>query len=626
MPLASGADVAIGAYEFNLATDVDEPCVHYYENLYGDGGDIEGTEGKKAANKNILFWSYDNFIGGDGLSLYDLDQSSRWYGGTVNPRGVPGSLQAVPTRAQTSQTTSVTPTFGGFTSVAGNLWYFTGEQGFFSTDNGATWTENADVATELPASYQITAVCDDGEFPYFAASDGTNRGIWRCDSTTVATDVVTAHASTAPYRGIAVRDGFLYAWTGGILLRYKLDILGGTLPITHSATTHRVYRPNVEAPSGTIYADIRSSDNITIMMRSYDGFSQFFEWKLDPQTNKLGGRKFWTMVDGFTAKKFCIHSGVLFVLGDYQDKLALWGYSLVNKQPLFLGYLHEDSGLVNTRFIVPSYGAQVLIGVDDGTSSYIYVYDAEEDAFSELDRRIITGVDGTLLAGVTSRRRRVTAHFATTTTKFNRWSLDTDASTSAWDWTSSAYDFGYPQDEKVLLGFHVVQDPSYASGTVNVDYQLDEDASWVDAGTTSAAAKHTYIQVSDGSTTKKFRTLRMRMTGAAGVAVFSITARAYINTRQELWKLAVDVRNQAGNTRKPSNKSNNAQTIRDQLHTLVSNGNVVTFKDGRRRNNKSSSDGFTTHTCIVEYPKDAVDSGREGVCEVILRSVAPSAS
>ena len=624
--LASGADVEIGGIQFNLSSDLDS-YIHIKENLFPDSSAISGFDGKQSADTNLLFWGYDNWINGDGLRYFDEQQPFKWWQGNANPR-IPGSIQSPPTRNQASQTTTLTPVFGGFVDVAGTLWYFTGEEGFYSTDQGATWTENTDVQTELEtdldASSQITAVCSDGEFAYFAARDaaGTERGIFRCDSTTVCTNVVTVHASAAAYRGLAVRDGFLYAWTGGALMRYKLDQAGGTLPIAHS-TSHRKYRVNNETPTGTVFADVKSDDQTTIMMRSYAGHSAFHEWKIDPQTNKLGGRKFWTLLDGFTAKAFCIHAGIVFALGDYQDKVGLWGYNLQSRQPFFLGYIGEANSVANVRFIAPSYGAQVLIGVDDGTTSYVYVYDAAEDGFSQLDERTIAA-DGTLIAGVTSRRRRIAAAFATTTTKFNRWNLDTDTPAGSWDWDSAAHDFDYPYEEKVLLGFHVNQDPTIATGTINVDYQLNEDGSWIDAGTSTAAQPHTYLPVSTSSSTRKFRTLRIRMNGANGCRGFSIVARAYVNSRRETWRLKLDLSKSIG---LPAGKSRDADTLRNALHAMIDNGNVVAFKDGRRYKKQSDTadQGFVSNDVIVTFPQDYADSQVEGICEVILRSVEPSA-
>jgi hypothetical protein len=622
MPLASGADVGIGTYEFMLATDGDDDGYGWeLENLYGDGGEIEGTEGKKAANKNILFWGYDNFIGGDGLRYWDQDQPSRWWTGNANPR-IPGAITATPTRSIASTiTTNVTPTRGFFVVTNGTLWYLTGEQGYYSTD-GATWTENTDVATELPASYQITAACSDGDRVYFSATDGTTVAIWTIDSTTVVTDFISTASGGNGVLGMAVRDQYLYAWTGSWLFRFDHQVVP-----TETIDEYAVFKPRQLTPTATLFGDAAVSDNAVILLRGTTSETALFEYKLDPSTNKLAGRTFWSMPMGFTGKKVCVNGGVIFVLGDYNDKVALWGYSVVNRQPLFLGYIGEANSVNNVRFLAPSYGAQVLIGVDNGTTSYVYVYDAEEDAFSQLDSRTIAA-DGTLTAGATYKNRRVSAAFATTATKINRWILDTDTPAGSWDWTSSAHDFGYPQDEKVLLGFHVVADPSIAAGTIDLDYQIDEDGTWVDSGTdTAAGSKHTYMQISSASSTIKFRTLRFRMNGSSGARCFSAYARVYINSKQEVWRLKLDLRNEPGTTRKPSNRSSVAVKLRDNLRTLATDGNVVTFKDGTRRRRKSSTadTGYTSHTVLVEFPKSSIDSIREGTAEVILRSVSPSA-
>jgi hypothetical protein len=625
MPLASGADVGIGAYEFMLATDDDDEGYEWMlENLYGDEAEIEGTEGKKTANKNILFWGYDNWIGGDGLRYWDPDQKERWWSGNANPR-IPGAITATPTRSQaTTITTAGSPPQAFFSIASGRVWYLADEGGWYSTD-GTTWTENTDVATELPANYNITAVASDGDKVYIAASDGSSNAIWTVDSDSAVSDFWNGSSSFNSVTAMAIRDQYLYAWTGAWLLRF--DTQAATIPITATHTQAAVFKPRALGGGASASSDMVTADNTVVFMRSTVGETTLFEYKLDPSTNKLAGRTFWNMPTGFTGRKLCYSSGIIYVIGDYNDKVGLWGYSNVNRQPLFLGYVGEANSVNSVRCMAPSYGAQILLGVENGTSAYVYVYDAEEDAFSQLDERTIAA-DGTLHAVITYKNRRLSAAAATTSSKINRWILDTDTPAGTWEWTSSAHDFGYPQDEKVLLGFHVVADPSIAAGTIDLDYQIDETGTWVDSGTdTAAGSKHTYMTISDGSSTVKFRTLRFRMNGSSGARCFSVYARAYINSKQEVWRLKLDLRNEPGTTRKPSNRASAALKLRDNLRTLATAGNVVTFKDGTRKRRKSSTadTGYTSHTVLVEFPKSSVDSGREGTCEVILRSVAPSA-
>lgn len=613
-----------------MLTADDDAYTHIKENLFGDITEIIGSEGKQQTDTNLLFWSYDNWIEGNGLALYDEDQPARWKLAFANTRR-PGRLQAMPDRSDGTITTSISsPTFGGFVQVGGRLWYFTGDQGFFSTNQGSSWTENTDVATELPASYQITAVTTDGEYPYFAASDGTNRGIWRCDSTTVATDVVTAHANAAEYLGIAVREGRLYAWTGNILFIYPLEGGGGTLPITHSAATHRKYRVANEAPVETLIADVKADEDTTVMMRTYDGHTEFHEWRLDPQTNQAGPNQFWTLAEGFTGTHFCIHAGTIFVAGEYQDELALWAYSLKTRQPFFLGYLDPEAGAKDSiEWIAPSYGAQIMVGVQFGSGHVVYVYDAEEDAFSILG--LMAAGDGVMKAGVTSGNRRIAASVDSvsgTTTNIARWESDFSSSVNALSWESPEFDFNFPHEEKILLGFHVVQDGSIAAADGEVFYKLDGDTSWTSAGTfNNTNPRHTYIPVTTGSTTKKFRTLRIQVTGADGPIIFSVTARAYLNTRKETWRLKLKLTDLASSSRRPTNLVNDSDKLRDYLHTIVNAGNAVTFQDGRRYKKRSSTAnvGYTEHTVLVQFPRDTIDSMSEGTCEVILRSIDPSA-
>lgn len=629
MALASGADVKIGTREFMLTSDEDS-YTHMYESLYADQQNILGTD-SKTANPGINLWAYDNWIAGDGLKFYDQDQPARYWTGNVNPRGLPGAITSPPDIANSTVTNGASVgTQGYFTVVGGRLWYFRGRQGWSSTTGAGAWTENTQVddASFADTGYSITAVTNNGEYPIVTAHNGTNRRVFACDST-ITCDTVVSSVAGPKFFGMAVRDQFLYGWTGGAVMRYDHTSDWATTAITHSSA-YRVARHRSETPLITLdAANIVAGDNSVFYFRTSDSESTVFELKFDTNTNVLVPKTVWVPPLGFSISEICVSMGILYLFGKTHDRICLWGMSLATRQPLFLGYVGEsvtDSNDASGR-ILGADGANVfmsLTGIND--DAYVYMYDAEQDAFSELDH-IDTSQAFGALASFKSFRIMGAWDSPGTGNTIYRWLNDRETPTRSWSWDSSAFDMGYPQDEKVLLGFHVVQDPAIASGTCNVDYQLNEDGVWIDAGTTAGGSNHTYIQVSDGTTTRKFRTLRVRMNGTSGCRVFSITTRYYVNTKQEVWKLKLDLRNEPGTTRRPSNRTLKASTLRDYLHTIVAAGNVVTFQDGRRYKEKSGTAdvGFKSHTVLVEFPKDSIDTQTEGFCEVILRSVSPSA-
>jgi hypothetical protein len=273
------------------------------------------------------------------------------------------------------------------------------------------------------------------------------------------------------------------------------------------------------------------------------------------------------------------------------------------------------------------------MAVDDGTTTFHFIYDAETDSWSELDQRTISA-DGTTYAMTTFGNRRLAfANKADTTGRINRWIQDYDTPAGAFELVTTAWDFDYPVDEKMLFGFEVVQDQSIAAGTISVAFQLDESGTWITtdsagaAMTTGAGVKYTTFQVSGASTQRKFRILRLRIQGASGARLLSLRTRAYVNSFQEMWKLVLKAR---ASSQRARNAPVKAETVREQINTLASAKDVVTFLDGRRFPRRGGNNvGYTTHTVVVEFPRDGGTEIRrahghyEGSVQVVLRSILP---
>ena len=215
------------------------------------------------------------------------------------------------------------------------------------------------------------------------------------------------------------------------------------------------------------------------------------------------------------------------------------------------------------------------------------------------------------------------AYFTSTTVKADSWASDEAATTTAWEWVSGAYDMGFPQDQKLLLGIHVVQDGTISGGTCTVSYQDDEDGSWTSAGATSNGDKHKFIDLT--GTSVKLRTLRLKVVGASGARMFSITPKLYMNSYQQAWRLVLKLKNENRGAH-PASRIKQAHVLRDYLHTLATSQNIVAFLDGTRYQRKggASNDGYSSHTVVVEFPEDHIKQPSEGTAVVILRDVTTS--
>ena len=621
MVLASGADVKIGTREFFLDNSVEEPYARVLESLYSDTQDITGMDAK-TANPNVLLWTYDDFAGGGENKFYSDTIPDTYWKGNCNPR-IRGAITSPPdTSTDTDTLTTSSATKWLLDAVGGKLWAGVGRDLFYS-DDGVTWFKHNSTAL-FPSGYAIDGLTNDGRYPWVSAHNGLSRSTKRVTSTTTSETAITDFATTDPLFGMTMLEGQIYTWTGYQLRKYDST---ETLPLSNS-DDNLAHQPF--ANSGTL-GGITVTETSVVYFTAAAGITRVFEWRFASATGTFIPRPIWTPAPGFTCRFISSSMGVIYLLGDYLSEVAILGMSQVNREPLFLSYVGQAYGgevgaTLTPTALAPSYGSQMLVGISDSTNNYYFVYDAELDSMTQLDT-FAKSTDGQNYAMSTFVNKRVAVgNNADTTARFRAWDMDFKTPTRAWDWDSAAYNIGYPMDEKLLFGFEVVQDPTRASGTVQVYYQIDESGSWVSAGTTPAGQKYTYINLA--SQNIKYRNLRIRMVGANGARVFSITARTYLNAYQELWRLVVKLRDEKPNSR-PSSRQAKAEKLREWLNELATAKNVVTFLDGRTKPGKGK---YTTHSVVVEFPRyggTRIHRSRghyEGSAEIVLRSTAVAGS
>lgn len=628
MTLASGADVQIGSYAFMIDDAADEPYAHCFESLYSDQGSVLGVEGVQTANPSVLVWNLDDFAGGGEVKYFDERTADSYWYGKNNPR-IRGAISSPPTRTDQNITlTNATEDELYFTQVGGKAWAGSGRELLYSSD-GITWAKH-NAAALFGAGYKINGMTNDGNLPWVSASDGTTRKTLQITSTTASTTAVSDVTTAIRTYGMAMLEGSIFMWTGGALYKYDSQ---GSLPITHVDATHKGHQPFASTPSGTFYSGIVAGDTSVFYFTAGGGSSHVFEYKYNSATNSFIGRPVWNPPNGFTCRQMTYAMGVLYLLGDLGDQVVLFGMSTVNREPLFLSYVgqhysSEAAATLTPRALAPSYGAQVILTVDDATTNFTFVYDAESDSMSELDESPIANVGRYKAMATFGSKRLGASGIASTNLSMSRWIQDFNTPAGSWTYVSSAYHMKYPVDEKLLFGFEVVADPSITAGTVQVEYQIDESGSWVSAGTTTAGVKYTKLDVS--STNAKFRIIRLRLTGASGARLFSLSTRAYVNSYQEVWRLALKLNQEGANREtRPSSRQVSANTLANYLNTLATTKSTVTFLDGRRYDAKGGNNiGYTTHTCVVEFPRSGGtrmsrrNGKNQGTAQIVLRSVS----
>lgn len=605
--LPSGAHIRIGAFEFMVEATEPDHFNDFYESLYEAGSSIDGSPGKKTANPRFVYWRFDDWSGGENVKFFDVADPTTYWFGNVNPR-IPGALTSPPTRTATTglTTTTATPTRIILVSAAGTLWLLANRQAFYST-NGTSWTAHANNALGA-ASDMMTAACSSGDEIWYSSDNSTTRKVFKlttgADETTAVSDVTGPH-----FLGMAEREGFIYGWTGKNLLRYNSK---ATLPITQT-DKHKVHKAHLDAPAGTYYGGCVAMDSGIAYFITYPGDSQVYFFQ------KGRGFPVWHF-EGKTVKAIAYNQGVLGAIAQQGNKCVLYGMNVQTRQTFRLADIGRPVAATTAVALAPGPDDTFLIVLNDGTTNFIYSYSLSMDSVSQLDELTIAA-QGTADAVAFYDSRRLVAYFASTTVKADSWATDDATPAGAWTWVSGAHDMSYPMDQKVLLGFHVVNDQSIAAGNGTVYYQDDEDGIWTSAGTWAAGSKHTYIDVS--ASTVKYRNLRVRVVGASGARLLALAVRNFMNTSERMWRIKLKIKAESGGDR-PSNRNKPASVLRSYLHTLLSDQNAVTFLNGFRYEKKGGdNDGYSTHTVVVDSVDDRIDTDAEGVATVILRQVAP---
>lgn len=604
--LSSGAHVKIGTKEFRLAFGE--------ENAYSYALNSTGEE--------TVFWPFDDWSGGEGNDVYDPEDDNVFDEGLVNPR-LPGTLTCPPTRAVVSATPTNAPD-RAYTAAAGGRLYVigatvdtSGDTQYYYTTDFSSLTAVADVSWNI-AIRRITAVATDGVTIYLAGyQDGFGsfqiREIRGVDGA-LSDQRTYANSNTLPIIGMGVLGNFLYYWNGN-KLRWRRRSEG-----TSATESPRTLGSSLTGQTyGTDYwGGMVTGDSGLYFFTATEGRTLVWEIR-----GKGDTAPFWEMPSGFTGKAISYQSGAVVVVGEYLDSAAAFGMSARSRQPTFLGFVRPSTA-VSPEVAGSAFGSEVIFSEKSlASAGKIFVYDIGQDAFSQLDA--VTLASGEVWsAGVFGDKRYIAAENGTSLSLYYWSQDDTPSTTVNGRMESGTWDFDLPEDEKQLDGFHVLSD---ANGTklVDVYYQDNEDGVWTLAGTATTGF-HNYIQVSDATTTVKFRSLRYRVDPKVGAKVFAVSARVRVNTYEETWELLLDLTDESvdepRNRRRRSHQDKGWQ-LRDYIRDIADNKAVVTFLDGARypAGDGDDPDKYSTHTVGVDIPYDRLTQPGEGPMVVRLKSV-----
>jgi len=203
-------------------------------------------------------------------------------------------------------------------------------------------------------------------------------------------------------------------------------------------------------------------------------------------------------------------------------------------------------------------------------------------------------------------------YFASLATKHLYWEPNVpDTFSGGGTAVSPANDFGLA-GEKILEKIEIVCDPLPATAGISVGYQLD-GGSWVNTLlVTTTGATGAALQVSTDSTTKTFRSMKLRTTLAPpNPIVKSIDAFARVNRRLRVWDLIIDL---ADDTR----AGHGGAKLLTKL-SAISENSVVAFVD--KYLSHDDTDGGTSLDVIVDSLNFVLDRPGEGQAHIRLVEV-----
>ena len=606
--LASGAHVKIGTKEFRLAFGQQD------QRAYDYALDSTGAE--------AVFWPFDDWSGGEGNKVYDPNDEMVYHQGLVNPR-IPGILTTPPTRASVSGNPTTAQNAAFAVAAGGRLYvigagFNAGSTDYFYTTDFSSLTTTTDAGWNA-AIDRVTAVCTDGVTIYICGGDDASgdfqiREMQGVDATK-STQRSYANSNAKPIIGMGVLGNYLYYWNGNKLRWRKRS--DGTSATEYDRTlgsglTGQTYQTDY-------WGGMVNGDSALYFFVATEGQTQVWETRQRGDT-----APFWDLPNGFTGKAIAYQSGAVIIVGEYQNNAAVFGMSAISRQPLFLGFVRLGSS-ISPEVAGAGFGSEVIFA-DPALASggKVFIYDIGQDAFSQLDEVTLSS-GAAWTAGTFANKRYICAENNDDCYLYY-WATDDTPSTSVdGRMETGAWDFDLAEDEKQLDGFHVLSDAN-STKTVDVYYQDNEDGVWTSAGTATTGF-HNYIQVSNASSTVKFRTLRYRVDPKAGASVYSVSARVRVNTYEETWTLLLDLTDEVVDDPRPRRRRANQDKgwqLRDYIRDIADDKTVVTFLDGAKYPAGDGDDPnkYTTHTVVVDIPSDQLTNVGEGYMTVRLRSVA----
>ena len=629
LSLSDGADVSLNAVHYRLVRP--NGYAHTWEPLlprrnYFAIGSIQGSK-KENDQPDVLLWLADSWAGGENAKVYTDDNPDQYWQGLCNPRR-PGQISPPPTKATgtfnyDSQNDGASGSQPIYTANAsGAVWIASHRSVQFTTD----FVSYSDMSGAWAANMNLTAICggDSGNFAWVWVHDNPgglgNFNLYQQRTDTTRTSLDNGGPGELDTFGLAYLNGKLYKWNGIRLKEYDTTIATGSWPVTPT----KVFDNGLDSSArSTSYGGICPALANVAFFTATNGMTRVWAYP-DPKTPGSTTAGLIAPLEGFSGRAICHSLGVVYIAGVYLDgatpEPALYAISLVSGQPLFLGFIRFGISNLTPVSCATGPGSQILIGMSTGE---VFIYDAEQNAFSQLDTATL-GTGGVLRAVNTygGRRYALSDRNTGTTQDVTYWKPDDDvSSTTTGTVQSPITDLNVPEQNKILEGFDLTFKALTAGQSVAVSYALDDNTDapvYTSAGTANTVGTQYATFDLTASSTLSFRTMRYKITLTAGAIVYSCMARVRIKDKVERFKLVLKCGTLGPDDRFAGKQPTGQEQIAN-VRTLAAAGNVFTFVDGAEDGREGQNN--QTYRCVIEQCEIDVTKPGEGVAQVGMKVV-----
>lgn len=642
--------IELNGVKYRIAEDMEQASyvLHRQPLRAPVNGFIQGEQGRFQLRPDILEWSISDWSGGEGARFFDSEESARyWVGFDVDPFTQYGALSLARKIETTLNSASATFARSVALAAAGETLY-----GIYrdSAESGAVkglvewsptverWETNRTNASQTGEGW--LGVLGTGGLVYYSSSEAK---IWRYDTTAVAfaeavSGQETRYAMAGPVLGkyffanlfsgsaqfgVEVRE----VSTTAVLPASSTSLFSDVFASSGAAGVLADHPPRMAAGPNAAYLMYNSRKNECVIVR------------ITPTT--AAGAGFGEEIlrlKGFTGEAVVWLLGFLYVIGRLDEETII----------ISVDEFNEDFEVIlnlGPRRTTPSIGAGLEFGWSVATEGHEPFRALFEHASGpNADDRSVIVIDGvkraaagTSVFSFDTGNGDVPFHGSTaffqgelfialssnissvTTSRVFR-QLKDEYTSNTGIMETSINDFDIAED-KILLSLHLETEPLPANTSVVVKYQLNQDGTWLTAGThdTDNSSVATFT-ISTGAQTRSFRDLQLRLelastTSTATPVVKKLAARATVVKGVRVWDLLLDATDEDAQLQ---DRSWNGKVLMDNIASAGDSGNVVTLKDGYR--NKIQATPSEYNVVVDEY-RIIQDRPGEGYVSVRLREV-----